>query len=204
MEKAHSVVAGDFVSLSDGSGIVHVAPAFGGEDFQAGREEGLLFVQPVNLKGEMTGGPFAGLFVKDADELILANLDQRGLLYRREIIRHTYPFCWRCDTPLLYYAKPTWYIRTTAAKDSLIQGNERISWYPEHIRYGRFGDWLQNNVDWAVSRERYWGTPLPIWQCPGLRRLRLYRQPGRTSKRRPKRWPRWMPCKISTAPTSTA
>jgi len=162
---AHSVIATDFVSLTDGTGIVHIAPAFGGEDFQVGKEQGLLFLQPVDLKGEVTGGPFGGLFVKDADELIMQDLEKRGLLLRRETIRHTYPFCWRCDTPLLYYAKPTWYIRTTAVKDSLIAGNERINWYPEHIKHGRFGDWLENNVDWALSRERFWGTPLPIWQC---------------------------------------
>lgn len=167
---ARRVIAADFVSMEDGTGIVHIAPAFGSEDFEVGRNLGLLYLQPVDLRGLMTGhSPLQGKFVKDADPLITADLRERGLLLRSGTIRHTYPFCWRCDTPLLYYAKPSWYIRTIAVKDALLSGNEQINWYPDFIKWGRFGDWLENNVDWAVSRERYWGTPLPIWRCDQCR-----------------------------------
>jgi isoleucyl-tRNA synthetase len=159
------VVAADFVATDDGTGIVHIAPAFGEDDYQLGRDEGLMFLQPVSLTGAMIGGPFDGHFAKDADAEVMTDLESRGLLWASETIRHTYPFCWRCDTPVLYYAKPSWYIRTTATTERLIESNQSIHWVPEHIRDGRFGGWLEGNIDWAVSRERYWGTPLPLWVC---------------------------------------
>jgi isoleucyl-tRNA synthetase len=162
----YRIIPGGFVSMEEGTGIVHIAPAFGEIDFEAGKNEGLDFVQPVDLDGKITGTfSFAGKFVKDADPQVLQDFKSRGLLYRSEKIVHTYPFCWRCESPLLYYAKRTWYIRTSVKKKELLSGNDEINWYPAHIKYGRFGNWLENNVDWAFSRERYWGTPLNIWRC---------------------------------------
>ncbi|MBN1161578.1 MAG: isoleucine--tRNA ligase [Dehalococcoidales bacterium] len=163
---AYPIISGDFVTMDEGTGIVHIAPAFGEVDFDAGKEWGLDFVQQVDLQGKITGSyPFSGKFVKDADPLIMEDLKERGLLLQSGTVTHTYPFCWRCDAPLLYYAKTTWYIKTTAIKDKLIAGNQEINWYPGHIKKGRFGNWLENNVDWAFARERYWGSPLPIWRC---------------------------------------
>jgi isoleucyl-tRNA synthetase len=166
-KKGHYVLSGDFVTLEDGTGIVHVAPAFGEDDYRVGREHDLPFVQPVDEAGKLTAEvkPWAGMFIKDADPLILEDLEERGLLYKSGTIVHTYPFCWRCDSPLVYYARNSWYVKTTQFKDDMLRINREIDWHPKEIGLNRLGDWLENNVDWAVSRDRYWGTPLNIWIC---------------------------------------
>jgi isoleucyl-tRNA synthetase len=157
----------DYVSMSDGTGIVHTAPAFGQDDHSMGRKYDLPFIQPVDAQGCFTGAitPWAGQFVKDADKDIIRHLKESGNLYRRAQVKHSYPHCWRCDNMLIYYARESWYIRTTQFKDLMLENNRKISWYPSFVGEKRFGEWLENNVDWALSRDRFWGTPLNIWVC---------------------------------------
>ena len=165
-KKAHFVTADNYVTMSDGTGIVHIAPAFGEDDSRVGRDYDLPFVQFVDGKGDMTAEtPYAGVFVKKADPLVLQDLDKEGKLFDAPKFEHDYPPCWRCDTPLIYYARESWFIKMTAVKDDLIRNNNTINWIPESIGKGRFGDWLENVQDWGISRNRYWGTPLNIWQC---------------------------------------
>ena len=171
-KKAHFVTCADYVTMSDGTGIVHIAPAFGEDDAQVGRKYDLPFVQFVDGKGSMTEDtPYAGLFVKDADPKVLVDLDKEGLLFDAPKFEHDYPFCWRCDTPLIYYARVSWFIKMTAVKDDLIRNNNTINWIPKSIGKGRFGDWLNNIQDWGISRNRYWGTPLNVWQCEGCGKM---------------------------------
>ena len=166
-KKAHFVVCDDYVTMSDGTGIVHIAPAFGEDDAKVGRKYDLPFVQFVDGKGELTEEtPYAGQFVKDADPNVLKDLDAKGQLFEAPKFEHEYPHCWRCDTPLIYYARESWFIKMTEVKDDLIKNNNTVNWIPDSIGKGRFGDWLENVQDWGISRNRYWGTPLNIWECP--------------------------------------
>jgi isoleucyl-tRNA synthetase len=166
-KKAYYVVCDNFVTLTDGTGIVHTAPAFGEDDAKVGRANDLPFVQLVNEQGEFVEAvaPWKGVFVKDADPSIIKDLSSRGLVYKVADYEHSYPFCWRCDTPLLYYARDTWFIKMTAVREKLLKNNNSINWLPDNIREGRMGNFLENVVDWGLSRSRYWGTPLPIWEC---------------------------------------
>ena len=165
-KKAYFVTCDNYVTMSDGTGIVHIAPAFGEDDAKVGRNYDLPFVQLVDGKGEMTKEtPYAGMFVKDADPKVLTDLDAKGLLFDAPKFEHDYPFCWRCDTPLIYYARESWFVKMTAVRDKLIANNNTVNWIPESIGKGRFGNWLENIQDWGVSRNRYWGTPLNVWQC---------------------------------------
>ncbi|MDP3784631.1 MAG: class I tRNA ligase family protein [bacterium] len=174
-EAPYQVVAADFVSTENGSGLVHIAPAFGAEDLEVGKKNKLPTLITVNEEGKMQtpGKAWDGKFIKEADALITKDLEERGLLYKTEVYEHDYPFCWRCETPLMYYAKTSWFFKTTAVKDKMLAENSKIDWHPSYLKDGRFGGWLKENVDWGISRERYWGAPLPVWKCEKCKTIKV-------------------------------